>query len=53
MSKLNNLSLKNNTIMETEIKYVAPWAEVLKAHVEKGFVGTNNELPGTGEEEVW
>lgn len=52
MSKLNNLSLKNNTIMETEIKYVAPWAEVLKAHVEKGFVGTN-ELPGTGEEEVW
>ena len=38
--------------MENEIYYIAPWAEIMNVHVEKGFVGTN-ELPGTGEEEVW
>ena len=26
--------------MEKEIKYMAPWAEVLSAQVEKGFEGS-------------
>ena len=27
--------------MEKEIKYIAPWAEILSAQVEKGFQGSN------------
>ena len=26
--------------MEKEIKYIAPWAEILSAQVEKGFAGS-------------
>ena len=29
--------LKNKTIMEKELKYIAPQAEILSAQVEKGF----------------
>ena len=36
--------------MEKEIKYMAPWAEVLSAQVEKGFAGSNpdDNLNGDG-----
>lgn len=27
--------------MEKEIKYIAPWAEILSAQVEKGFAGSD------------
>ena len=38
--------LKNKTIMEKELKYIAPEMEVLSAQVEKGFA-----LSGTFEQE--
>lgn len=38
--------------MEKETDYLAPRTEIMDVQVEKGFVGTN-ELPNTGEEEVW
>ena len=28
--------------MEKEIKYIAPWAEILSAQVEKGFAGSGD-----------
>ena len=34
--------------MEKEIKYIAPWAEILSAQVEKGFQASP-EQPGFGE----
>ena len=34
--------------MEKEIKYIAPWAEILSAQVEKGF---NFSIGGTEEED--
>ena len=38
--------------MEKEIKYIAPWAEILSAQVEKGFnfsTEQSGETPGSGE----
>ena len=35
--------------MEKEIKYIAPWAEILSAQVEKGFEGS--VVPGPGADE--
>ena len=29
--------------MEKEIKYIAPWAEILSAQVEKGFQGSGRD----------
>ena len=37
--------------MEKEIKYIAPWAEILSAQVEKGFAASGDESfeqPGDG-----
>ena len=28
--------------MEKEIKYIAPWAEILSAQVERGFEGSSD-----------
>ena len=33
--------------MEKEIKYIAPWAEILSAQVEKGFQSSPGSMPGT------
>ena len=34
--------------MEKEIKYIAPWAEILSAQVEKGFQSSPTD-PGFGD----
>ena len=36
--------------MEKEIKYIAPWAEILSAQVERGYAdsGSGSEIPGPG-----
>ena len=33
--------------MEKEIKYIAPWAEILSAQVEKGFAGSSIDSEDT------
>ena len=38
--------------MEKEIKYIAPWAEILSAQVEKGFQGSNVS-PGDDMRDQW
>ena len=37
--------------MEKEIKYVAPQAEVLSAEIEKGFQGSETDVPVGGDQD--
>ena len=37
--------------MEKEIKYIAPWAEILSAQVERGYA--DSEQGETGDKEIW
>ena len=34
--------------MEKEIKYIAPWAEILSAQVERGYADSDTVVPGPG-----
>ena len=39
--------------MEKEIKYIAPWAEILSAQVEKGFQSSPGSMGDSENEEIW
>ena len=43
--------LKIKKVMEKEIKYVAPQAEVLSAEIEKGFQGSETDVPVGGDQD--